>query len=601
MVTSEHKPATRSPPSHHLAPRAPIPLKPPLQRQLVELRYNSYPSRRTRQTANRPVPLPAPLHFPPAAAAHLIDAGQGGFEADEDADSRAHGHLDAQTQQPEAPSVRELPSTSVREDNNIGLDAAEHQTPQRKTLTRDSPIHVQSPQIVIVPSSYEGMLDTNTVTAAESRAAGSLLVSDHPTSSSLATPSPTHRGGIGYGSSHVGPGGSTTSLGDLSSYSTSLPVESPGMASTHTGPRSSILLNPSNKKTFVDAWRALDGSGPAVLQIAAVPTARDRELEKERERIEREKEIERELKEREQAEKVWGIPKKAFYMGLGDINFNTQMAILGGWGNGSGPATDFRPTVPSNPPRRPSSSGGRPSSSGGRPSSSAGREKSKRDKDRQQGLEREQADRKRREKETEKEKEKEGGGESDDSMDLEELASLNAIINTRRSMEAAQALTSGQHKMTVARKSVSHASLEDSLPARPSLNPPIDSNESERVATPSSEGNYANGSPASFGHKTAHSQTSSEIFKQQSHIRFAPLPQAYGGTSLDGPRGETYALGLDRTRTDSMENLGVEKAPTESDRLAHDESDSSEENDSDDGDESRSRRIGGLSGSKSKW
>ena len=571
----------------------------------MELRYNSYPPRRTRQTANRPVPLPAPLHSPPAAAAHLIDAGQGDFKADEDAGTRAHGHLDLQTQQPEALSARELPSTSVRADD-IGLDAAEHQTPQRQTLTKDSPIHVQSPQIVIVPSSYEGMLDTNTVTAAESRAAGSLLASDHPTSSSLATPSPTHRGGVGYGSKHVGPGGSTTSLGDLSSYSTSLPVESPGMASPHVGPRSSILLNPSNKKTFVDAWRALDGSGPAVLQIAAVPTARDRELEKERERIEREKKIERELKEREQAEKVWGIPKKAFYMGLGDINFNTQMAILGGWGNGSGPATDFRPTVPSNPPRRPSSSGGRPSSSGGRPSSSggrpsssAGREKSKRDKDRQLGLEREQADRKRREKETEKEKE--GGGESDDSMDLEELASLNAIINTRRSMEAAQALASGQHKMAVARKSVSHASLEDSLHARPSLNPPIDSNESERIATPSSERNYANGSPASFGHKTAHSQTSSEIFKQQSHIRFAPLPQAYGGTGLDGSRGETYALGLDRTRTDSMENLGVEKAPTESDRLAHDESDSSEENHSDDGDESRSRRLGGLSGSKSKW
>jgi len=424
------------------------------------------------------------------------------------------------------------------------------------------------------------------------------------------TPSSLGRESVNFGA-RDGRNVSSTSLGDFSLYSTSYPGESSNVIVGPGGvlaPRSSILLNPSKKKTFVDAWRTGDGTGPAVLHIPAVQTTRDRELEKEKERIAREKEIERELKEKEQAEKVWGIPKKAFYMGLGEINFNAQMAILGGWGNGSGPATDFRPNMAVPLPlvrgptmtRRPSSRSERGRGSSSRQSSSKGkgdREKSRRErekqreKEKQQAIEREQAVRKQREKEE--------GEESDSSMDLEELASLNAIINTRRSMEAAQALASGQHKMPTIKKSISHASLSVSSTARPSLSAQRkQSNDTVPSHTPSIDYKSSNNndSPVSFGEKPNVSRTSSEIFKQQARIRFAPLPQAYGAALLNNGN-EVEDLSFQGAQGGSFENLGAEKS-TEETEAGQDGSDDSEDDEPEEGDESWSRR---LSGSRSKW
>jgi hypothetical protein len=212
-------------------------------------------------------------------------------------------------------------------------------------------------------------------------------------------------------------------------------------------PRSSILMNPIKRTTVVDAWR-WDSAGlasppptpgsPAPLTIRRVPyvaSARERrEAARERERAreaarEKEREKMRE-KEKEAESKVWGIPKKAFYLGLPDINFNSQASMLAGWGNGSG-TTDYRPN------RRPMSAHG---GAGGRGTSfgDSRRETSQRVRER----ERERRD---REKEREKrEKEIEADAAEDDPMDPEELAALNAIINTRRSAASAMALASGQ-------------------------------------------------------------------------------------------------------------------------------------------------------------
>ncbi len=209
---------------------------------------------------------------------------------------------------------------------------------------------------------------------------------------------------------------------------------------------SSILLNPLRPAVPPKpvAWQAEGKDGTLRTKIAAVPSekdkmeervriAREKEKQLEREREAKEKELQRE-REREN-QKVWGIPKKALMLGMGDINFNSQMAILGGWGNGSGTSTQV-PAVDKK-------------------------------KEKEQALQRKHMEEKEREllqlqdkqqsaKEAhrkEKQLTKPGPAaeekpeEDIDVLDPEELAAINAIINTRRSMEAAQALASGQVKM----------------------------------------------------------------------------------------------------------------------------------------------------------
>ncbi|UZJ54815.1 hypothetical protein CBS101457_004135 [Exobasidium rhododendri] len=442
---------------------------------------------------------------------------------------------------------------------------------------------------------------------ATERSPDSCFVSDPVKITNAATPSTSVGGSLGPGfDSKDGRLNSSTSIVDYSSYSVSTPSEPSNVLQGPNGtltPRTSILRNPSKKKTFVDAWRSVDGSGPAVLQIPAIPTARNREVERERERMAREKEIERELKEKEQAEKVWGIPKKAFYMGLGEINFNAQMAILGGWGNGSGPATDFRPNmiVPLN--RRPSnrsSKGGRRKT--GRINSISKEEREQqREREKQQAIEREQAVRKQREKEE--------GENSDSSMDLEELASLNAIINTRRSMEAAQALANGQHKMPTLRKSLSHVSLRASSTARPSLSiqreasiettPSYAPSSSDRPSHRAKLDDYEEKPPISRA-------SSSECFPQQSRIRFAPLPYAHGGALSNNANASsndvdemTADAGLQRrVSTDAFE---PEKTREEVSARQEVASEASDEDEMEEGDENRGWGLSGLGGSNGKW
>lgn len=387
--------------------------------------------------------------------------------------------------------------------------------------------------------------------------------------------------------SHEAGAVSRTSLGDLSAYGSSYPGESSNVILGPNGiltPRSSILRNPSNKKTFVDAWRPKDGSGPAVLQIQARQTVRDREAEKERERLAREKEIERELKEMEQAEKVWGIPKKAFYMGLGDINFNAQMAILGGWGNGSGPATDFRPNVPSLATRR----------------VSTGKIKTKREREREK--EKRQAIQRAEERRKEKEKEKVDEGDSEDSIDAEELAALNAIINTRRSMEAAQALASRNNRIVAVRKSQENLQ-EVASHTRPALDVPQQaSNDSVQTAVRSTgEGVLAVSSRSSSRARPRLARTaSSDVQQRQSRIRFAPLPQAYNSIPIPSP-----SPGIELMQEPPMEGMlqdsGVMPRESPGAATSDEGSDTSDLDEPEECDDGRGRRLSSLSGSKSRW
>ncbi|KAK0545420.1 hypothetical protein OC846_005680 [Tilletia horrida] len=201
------------------------------------------------------------------------------------------------------------------------------------------------------------------------------------------------------------------------------PLPSPSSTSTSTStsvvgpsspavPRNSILLKPNNgggKASLKHLeWYQLHNGVPLASRIPAPISQKQRERERQLEREAREREHEKELereRERERAkteERIWGIPKKALLLGLPDVNFNSHMAMLGGWGNGSiGPTVATTPTAPSKAYLR----------------------------------------EKLRQREFEKRREAE---EAEEPLDPEELAQLNAIINTRRSMALAQALANGQ-------------------------------------------------------------------------------------------------------------------------------------------------------------
>lgn len=370
------------------------------------------------------------------------------------------------------------------------------------------------------------------------------------------------------------------------------------------GPRSPILLNPLKKQGILDQWRTEFGNvGPAltVLRIPAVPTQKEREKEQEEQRArealvrERERELERDRareREKEAEEKVWGIPKKAFYLGLGDINFNSQMAMLGGWGSGTGPATDFRSTqnLQRRASSRPTSKDGRPMSKDGRSKEKREREKDKEKKEREGEREREseRLERERKEKEQQRAKEEEEAK----PMDPEELAALNAIINTRRSMAAAQALASGQVRPTPTRRSMSYGrngSVSSGLgasgqAARPNL---ANTRGASQESVPSVSSMQGAGSNIERG-----TERSLDVFGEEDdgpRIRFAPLPFPDGSlidgdTTFEGGSGPISIEG--RNATSLVEGDAVSMSDDDS------ESEGSED------DEGWNRR---WSGGKGKW
>ncbi|CAD6931032.1 unnamed protein product [Tilletia controversa] len=180
-----------------------------------------------------------------------------------------------------------------------------------------------------------------------------------------------------------------------------------------SGSGNSILLkteSADNPRKHLE-WYELHNGVPLALRIPAPVTQKQREREKQLEREarerEREKEQEKERAERNKLEaRIWGIPRRALLLGLPEVNFNAQMAMLGGWGNGSGGPTNLG--TPSTP-------------------SKAFLKERERERIRQR----------------EREKQRSQEAEEEERLDPEELAALNAIINTRRSMAAAQALASG--------------------------------------------------------------------------------------------------------------------------------------------------------------
>ncbi|CAO1625871.1 unnamed protein product [Parajaminaea phylloscopi] len=353
--------------------------------------------------------------------------------------------------------------------------------------------------------------------------------------------------------------------------------------STHTPvPTNSILLNPLRRPTANDSTLTASPSpsnhsepsvaapaapaaplnpAPVVTHIPAVPSEKEiqrqkekKEREKAREREERERR-ERETKEAELAmelqtkeEKIWGIPKKAFYLGLGSVpgalNFNAHMAMMAGWGNGSGGSTDFTPP----PPRRTSSSASKittksnkslgpgkeapsPRSNGkaasstratsaSRPSSSpCATKKPKLDED----------------------------SDEEERLDPEELAALNAIINTRRSLAAAQALASGQVKLPAPKRPVrpSYASIrqssQESVPTR-------SSNIGKQEDTGTGQGQPTEGHPPSLASKDSYGSASVPEGADESatKIRFAPMPK-YSPIDEDPYGNDINAVDEDET------------------------------------------------------
>ncbi|PWN36660.1 uncharacterized protein FA14DRAFT_152089 [Meira miltonrushii] len=487
------------------------------------------------------------------------------------------------------------------------------------TATSDSPFrqqqHQQPPQsqrsskqFLLPPGSSSG----HSSSALASLARGSLMMG----LSSETNPNPNaSSSSLGLVSTHSGVNGHTPT------------GESSNMIIGPNGvlvPRSSILLNRSTRKSLVDNWRVKgpDGSliAPAVLRIPAVPTLKEqkeRELQREFERAEREREIEREVREKEQAEKVWGIPRKAFYLGLGEINFNAQMAMLGGWGNGSGGmGVDVANRTPltSKATRRkstPVTFGGSLSKKqpqktrSGRPSSSHGSIK--------RGHEPPAAP-----KPPPKEPEE---SDSDESMDLEELAALNAIINTRRSMEAAQVLASGMYAArptaAIKRSTSSNEALRKSTEGELDSRPAEERQESmESVPTLKSTTTSAvneSGSDSGIQSKPAHPRRHSDnlaAYPTSSRIRFAPLPHTYTPSQaipnvdedtsqtvgITAQNGDTLAPPASKESDRSTEEVLNTSKPSPTKEREDVELDMEEEMD---GDESWTRR---WSGSKSsKW
>ena len=343
------------------------------------------------------------------------------------------------------------------------------------------------------------------------------------------------------------------------------------------------------------AWTAEDPKdGSLRTKIKALPSEQDRMEERARIAREKEKQREKEVREREAIKekekekevamqtmlretsegKVWGIiPKKALMMGMGDINFNAQMAILGGWGNGSGTQTLLEGKGVDAKKRE----------------GEKKRERRKMDEMEKEAIEKQQqqqaqaaaaaaADQDAAKAGGDKAQEEEGEKEDDEPLDPEELAAINAIINTRRSMEAAQALASGQVKMLYRQSPSSAAAGMSASAPTASAGTPTSSHHaaeddeaaeadssrrsgttrrsesiasSKRIAANGGAGVGEGSSPPSSP-RTVPAATPMD-FKSPRLIRFAPLPaaeldsddgHAESGSPVDEPGGLSLASAL---------------------------------------------------------
>ncbi|SNX85898.1 uncharacterized protein MEPE_04607 [Melanopsichium pennsylvanicum] len=348
-------------------------------------------------------------------------------------------------------------------------------------------------------------------------------------------------------------------------------------------PRSSILIN-SRKRPYsgvifanpVVVAGSSTAAAPVVTHIPAVPSRKEREKERERAREqEKERERERAKAKSKDDEKIWGIPKKALLLGLGDLNFNAQMAMMAGWGHGSGGVSILPSTVvPTNERKRirPSSSAELQRST----ASSISSRRSVKDSDNE-----DEGTNKERQRDSSsslrcsrsnasiassdgghtasnKKSASQADGSSvspsptDEPMDPEELAALNAIINTRRSMAAAQALVSGTISITAPRilRGSSYGSSSQDL-TRPQLEEKRfesqDSVPSMSSVAHSAASLSSSNLPISPYEKTLQpsalvaSNTGSTILEaadvKSPRIRFAPLPTPTSAPPMLGGGG----------------------------------------------------------------
>lgn len=371
---------------------------------------------------------------------------------------------------------------------------------------------------------------------------------------------------------------------------------------------------------------------PVVTHIPAVPT--EKELQRRREKREREKQKEKEDRERKEREaremelahqleqreeRVWGIPKKAFYMGLGSvpgsINFNAQMAILGGWGNGSGGLGDMSNTPPrltrdqgDRKRQRKSHTASRPNSS--RQSSSETFASHRRSKSTE--LHRPQPQRSSRQ----------SSEEEQEKLDPEELAALNAIINTRRSMAAAKALASGEVKLPAPKRPVrpdhgGRGESQESVPSRTESDtktdgdtPITEQDEEDATATDLGEASASRPHLATKRSESSSRQDQSSIGESPTcpsgKVRFAPLPRPTAPlptSPLDplssSPSKQTatgFNFGTDAANDSN--SLFRRKDGFDSEGGADDDGDSAYDSDASDDLDKFGKR---LSSSKSKW
>ncbi|CCF51336.1 uncharacterized protein UHO2_04154 [Ustilago hordei] len=350
-------------------------------------------------------------------------------------------------------------------------------------------------------------------------------------------------------------------------HSLSASPSAPSHLHSQLYPRSSILINP-RKRPYSGVIYAnpalLAGAStvaaPVVTHIPAVPSRKEREKERERARErDKEREREREKAKSKDDEKIWGIPKKALLLGLGDLNFNAQMAMMAGWGHGSGGASILPSTAVTANDRtriRPSSSSDLPKSGASSLSSKRSAHDSDSDSDSkpehdgrryERGSSTPNASSQSLAVSTNKSSQAErstGNSPVHEPMDPEELAALNAIINTRRSMAAAQALVSGSIALTPphlrassfgsSAQDLSRPPLEekrfesqDSVPSMSSVGHSSASIGSSNLPlSPSAEKGLQ--PPASITSSTSTAEIKSP------RIRFAPLPTPTSAPSLLG-------------------------------------------------------------------
>ncbi|SPO41464.1 uncharacterized protein PSFLO_06946 [Pseudozyma flocculosa] len=331
------------------------------------------------------------------------------------------------------------------------------------------------------------------------------------------------------------PGSACTSI--RSGFDSHIVNRSHPLLLTPDTPRSSILINPKRNsyKGLIVEPPILDlfpnglRPAPVVKRIPAVVSAkaseREREKERERER-ERQRERDKDKLKSKSDERIWGIPKKALLLGLGDLNFNAQVAMLGGWGHGSGSASNLVSPDDAAAAQQANKAGAQSqvADSGKRPA--AGSDGPAVDDD-----------------------------EPAEKLDPEELAALNAIINTRRSMAAAQALVNGQVSFNPrparagSQGSTTSASTrptladlragsQDSVPSMSSIGQTSSSVESTHETLPCVAVGHASGTPSSPGERLGDIAAvgfSASLLgsspSRQAKIRFAPLPQAFGPLS----------------------------------------------------------------------